>query len=50
MLLPNLIVIDTGNYYPKQRDGKIAGIEQGLPRRKPVGRTAAWAACDQGFQ
>jgi hypothetical protein len=27
---PNLIVIDTGNYYPRQRDGKIEGIENGL--------------------
>jgi 8-hydroxy-5-deazaflavin:NADPH oxidoreductase len=26
----NLIVIDTGNYYPRQRDGKIDGIENGL--------------------
>jgi predicted dinucleotide-binding enzyme len=25
-----LIVIDTGNYYPRQRDGKIEGIESGL--------------------
>ena len=32
----NLIVIDTGNYYPKQRDGKIAGIEQGLPESRWV--------------
>jgi 8-hydroxy-5-deazaflavin:NADPH oxidoreductase len=25
-----LIVIDTGNYYPRQRDGRIDGIEDGL--------------------
>lgn len=25
----SLIVIDTGNYYPRQRDGKIEGIENG---------------------
>ncbi|WP_328632335.1 NADPH-dependent F420 reductase [Streptomyces sp. NBC_00356] len=24
---PDVTVIDTGNYYPQQRDGKIAGIE-----------------------
>jgi predicted dinucleotide-binding enzyme len=24
------VVIDTGNYYPRQRDGRIAGIEDGL--------------------
>jgi len=28
--LPDLIVIDTGNYYPRQRDGRIEGIENGL--------------------
>ena len=26
----NLIVIDTGNYYPRHRDGQIEGIENGL--------------------
>src|SRR5215471_13534765 len=25
-----LVVIDTGNYYPQQRDGRIEGIEAGL--------------------
>jgi predicted dinucleotide-binding enzyme len=33
---PNLIVIDTGNYYPRQRDGKIEGIESGLPESRWV--------------
>src|SRR5579859_6904334 len=23
----SVVVVDTGNYYPRQRDGKIAGIE-----------------------
>jgi len=32
----DLIVVDTGNYYPKQRDGKIAEIEQGLPESRWV--------------
>ncbi len=32
----DLIVIDTGNYYPKQRDGKIAEIEAGLPESRWV--------------
>lgn len=27
---PHQIVIDTGNYYPRHRDGKIEGIENGL--------------------
>lgn len=26
----SVVVVDTGNYYPRQRDGKIAGIEEGL--------------------
>lgn len=26
----NQVVVDTGNYYPQQRDGKIEGIENGL--------------------
>ncbi len=25
------VVVDTGNYYPQQRDGRIAGIEEGAP-------------------
>lgn len=31
-----LVVIDTGNYYPRQRDGKIDGIENGLPESRWV--------------
>ena len=27
---PDLIVVDTGNYYPRHRDGQIEGIENGL--------------------
>ncbi|HET9180225.1 MAG TPA: NADPH-dependent F420 reductase [Terriglobia bacterium] len=26
----NIVVVDTGNYYPRQRDGKIEGIEGGM--------------------
>lgn len=26
----NVVVIDTGNYYPRQRDGRIDGIEAGM--------------------
>jgi predicted dinucleotide-binding enzyme len=33
---PGLIVIDTGNYYPRQRDGKIEGIENGLTESRWV--------------
>ena len=31
-----LIVIDTGNYYPRQRDGRIEGIEKGLTESRWV--------------
>lgn len=33
---PELIVVDTGNYYPRHRDGKIDGIENGLVESKWV--------------
>jgi len=32
----DLIVIDTGNYYPRQRDGRIDGIENGLTESRWV--------------
>src|SRR5947209_2247339 len=32
----NVVVIDTGNYYPRQRDGRIAGIEAGTPESRWV--------------
>jgi len=31
-------IIDTGNYYPRQRDGRIEAIEAGLPESKWVGK------------
>lgn len=38
----DLIVVDTGNYYPRNRDGRIAGIEDGLTEsewvEKQIGR------------
>lgn len=30
----NVAVIDTGNYYPKEREGRIAAIEDGLPESR----------------
>jgi len=33
-----VVVIDTANYYPQQRDGKIAAIEDGLPESRWVER------------
>ncbi len=33
---PGQIVIDTGNYYPRHRDGKIEGIESGLTESRWV--------------
>jgi hypothetical protein len=32
----NVAVIDTGNYYPRQRDGHIAQIEAGMPESRWV--------------
>ena len=32
----SVVVIDTGNYYPRQRDGRIAEIEAGLPESRWV--------------
>ena len=31
-----VVVVDTGNYYPQQRDGRIAGIEDGLTESRWV--------------
>ncbi|MGO8080476.1 NADPH-dependent F420 reductase [Rhizobium leguminosarum] len=33
---PGVIVVDTGNYYPRQRDGGIAEIENGVPESRWV--------------
>ena len=32
----SVVVVDTGNYYPQQRDGRIAGIENGLTESRWV--------------
>jgi predicted dinucleotide-binding enzyme len=34
----NLAIVDTGNYYPRRRDGRIAGIEDGLTESRWVER------------
>jgi 8-hydroxy-5-deazaflavin:NADPH oxidoreductase len=35
--VPNSVaVVDTGNYYPQQRDGRIDGIEKGIPESRWV--------------
>jgi predicted dinucleotide-binding enzyme len=31
-----LVIVDTGNYYPRQRDGRIAAIEDGMPESQWV--------------
>ena len=33
---PGAVVIDTGNYYPQQRDGRIAEIEEGMTESRWV--------------
>ena len=38
---PSTVVIDTGNYYPQQRDGRIDAIEQGMAE-------SAWVAQQLG--
>jgi predicted dinucleotide-binding enzyme len=38
----HVVVIDTGNYYPQQRDGRIAEIEDGLTESR-------WVANQIGF-
>src|SRR5260221_5283824 len=39
-----VVVVDTGNYYPRQRDGRIEAIEAGLPESRwgeqQIGRPA----------
>lgn len=32
----DVVVIDTGNYYPQQRDGRIEGVEDGTPESRWV--------------
>jgi predicted dinucleotide-binding enzyme len=34
----SVVVVDTGNYYPQQRDGRIEEIETGLPESRWVER------------
>jgi predicted dinucleotide-binding enzyme len=34
----DVVVIDTGNYYPQQRDGRIDDIENGMPESRWVER------------
>jgi predicted dinucleotide-binding enzyme len=31
-----VVIVDTGNYYPRQRDGRIEAIESGLPESQWV--------------
>ncbi|HSP37929.1 MAG TPA: NAD(P)-binding domain-containing protein [Frankiaceae bacterium] len=44
---PEVAVVDTGNYYPQQRDGRIEEIEAGLPEsrwvEKQLGRSVVKA-------
>lgn len=32
----DVVVVDTGNYYPRQRDGRIEAIEDGMPESRWV--------------
>ena len=33
---PTVVVVDTGNYYPRSRDGRIEAIEAGMPESRWV--------------
>jgi len=33
---PDVVVVDTGNYYPRERDGRIPGIESGMTESRWV--------------
>ena len=33
-----VVIVDTGNYYPRERDGRIAEIENGMPESRWVER------------
>jgi predicted dinucleotide-binding enzyme len=50
----DVVVLDTGNYYPQQRDGRIEAIEDGMPESRWVeqqlGRAAARPVGRQGVQ
>lgn len=35
---PEVVVVDTGNYYPRERDGRIQGIEDGMTESRWVER------------
>src|SRR5262249_60461079 len=35
-VLASVVVVDTGNYYPRQRDGRIVEIELGMPESRWV--------------
>lgn len=37
----DIVVVDTGNYYPRQRDGRIEEIEKGLPESRWVEKQLA---------
>ncbi len=38
----SVVVVDTCNYYPRQRDGRIAAIEAGTPESRWVERQLGW--------
>lgn len=38
----DLVVVDTGNYYPQQRDGLISPIEEGTPESVWVEQQLGW--------
>ena len=42
----SVVVVDTGNYYPQQRDGRIEGIEAGATESQWVAQQLGRPVCD----
>ncbi len=49
-LADGAVVVDTGNYYPQQRDGRMYRRDRGRDDREPLGGATARAARGQGVQ
>jgi 8-hydroxy-5-deazaflavin:NADPH oxidoreductase len=48
-MAPDVVVVDTGHYYPQRRDGPDRR-DRGRNAREPLGRAAAGTARGQGVQ
>ncbi len=39
----SVVIVDTGNYYPRQRDGRIEAIEAGITESRWVAQQLKWS-------